>query len=144
MAIHACGSSTDLILDKCINNNADIIISPCCYGSIKNNDLIKYPRSKILNDLLAGFCNSENGEDCNNDNNSRPYDIYSQLANYADRTELNRNYEMNANICMQIIDTDRCLKLTETKIYSKIQLTRLQPLTCTTKNNLIFAKSFQK
>lgn len=125
MAIHACGTSTDLIIEKCIKNKADILISPCCYGSIKENDLIKYPRSTpfaqstvIKNDL----------------------DNYFKLTSFADRTEINLEFEKTAHVCMSIIDSDRLLYLKRDNSYSYVQLTQMQPEDCTAKNNLILAK----
>ena len=127
MAIHACGSSTDLIIDKCIENKANVLISPCCYGSIKENDLIKYPRSNQFKKCL---------ESCNN---LSLFSNYNRLTNYADRTELGQEYVRNANICMSIIDADRLLHLKQNG-YKHVQQSKLLPETCTTKNNLILAR----
>ncbi len=122
LAIHACGSSTDLIIEKCVNNKADLLISPCCYGSIKENDLIKYPRSREFQQCL------------------KTSGHYGTLLNYADRTELGKEYAKNANVCMSLIDTDRLLYL-KSYNYGIIQLSKLLPETCSTKNNLILAKN---
>ena len=126
IAIHACGSSTDLIIEKCIESKADILISPCCYGSIKENDLIKYPRS---NEFRKSLEINDSGDLITN---------FDRLTNYADRTELGIEYTETANICMSLIDSDRLLYL-KSKKYSLVQLSKLLPEACTTKNNLILA-----
>ena len=119
IAIHACGSSTDLIIEKCIKSEADILIAPCCYGSIKTVDHINYPRSIVFNKFLS----KEN---------------YQRLTHVADSTERGLACEANAYACMQMIDTDRLLYLEENK-YTHVQLSKLLPETCTTKNSLILA-----
>ena len=117
VAIHACGSSTDLIIEKCIKSQADILIAPCCYGSIKPVDYLSYPRSIVFNKFLS----KEN---------------YQRLTHVADSTERGLACETSAYECMQMIDTDRLLYLKEHK-YAHLQLSKLLPETCTTKNSLI-------
>ena len=41
------------------------------------------------------------------------------------------------NLCRGNIDTDRAKMAMETGIYSRVELRRLQPMTCSPKNNLI-------
>ena len=132
IAIHACGSSTDLLIEKCIENKADILISPCCYGSIKENDLIKYPRSSILRKTIEQMTNESF------ENN----DIHHILSSYADRTEEKTEYLEKGNLCMSLIDTDRLLYIKEMG-YNNVQLDKLKPESCSAKNSLIFA-SFLK
>jgi len=123
MAIHACGSSTDLIIEKCVQNKADILISPCCYGSIKENDLIKYPRSNAFSKTIE-----------------KDLENYFKLTSFADRTEINLEYEKIAHVCMSVIDSDRLLYLKMDNNYDFVQLTQMKPENCSTKNNLILAK----
>ncbi len=123
MAIHACGSSTDLIIEKCVQNKADILISPCCYGSIKENDLIKYPRSNAFSKTIK-----------------KDLEDYFKLTSFADRTEINLEYEKTAHVCMSVIDSDRLLYLKMDNNYDFVQLTQMKPENCSTKNNLILAK----
>lgn len=124
MAIHACGSSTDLIIEKCIHSRADILISPCCYGSIKSNDLVKYPRSRAYQQASVLLKDPAS---------------YFKLTSCADKTELNIAYEKTAYLCMSIVDSDRLLYLKLDNMYEYVQLTKLKPEDCTTKNNLILA-----
>ena len=123
MAIHACGSSTDLIIEKCVTNLADVLISPCCYGSIKENDIIKYPRSKV-------FASSSTMEKTEN---------FFTLTSFADRTEVNLEYEKTAHVCMNIIDSDRLIYLKRDHNYTYVQLRQMKPENCSTKNNIILA-----
>ena len=123
LGVHTCGALADLIIEKCVQSKADVLIAPCCYGSIKENDLVKYPRSLAYSEYL-------------NENNVK--DFYSKLSNYADRTEKNLAYEHNAYLSMSFIDTDRLLYMKQNG-YSFIQLSKMQPEDCTTKNNLLLA-----
>ena len=127
IGLHACGSMTDLLIEKCIKSQADVLLAPCCYGSIKQNDMIKYPRSNLISDLFLSL-------DCKN-----LAEDYYKLCNYADRTEKNIEYEQTAYTCMSIIDTDRLVYLSENN-YKHLQLNKMKPEDCTTKNNLILAK----
>lgn len=127
VALHACGSLTDLVIEKCKESKADLIISPCCYGSIKENDLISYPRSKIFNEAI-----------CSKFNEIHSF-IYSKLSSYADKTEKNIKQEEYGQMCMSIIDTDRLFHLKDFG-YKTVKLTKMLPEICTTKNNLLIAK----
>ena len=122
IAIHACGSSTDMIINKCIEINASVIISPCCYGAIKANENIEYPLSQIYKQAIK---------------NNPEFD-FNILTNYSDRTEKDKKYESMAFTCMELVDTDRILYLKE-KGYKLAYLTRLLPENCTSKNNVIVA-----
>ena len=106
---------------------ADVLISPCCYGSIRinQNDSITYPRSKMFKNALESLHSNKN--------------FYLKLKKFADRTEKNIEYEKNAYLCMSYIDSDRLIYLKENG-YNFIQLNKMQPETCTTKNNLLLAK----
>ena len=121
MAIHACGSSTDLIIKKCIESDAGVIISPCCYGSIKDNSLVAYPRSSVFSSSMKQL----------NFN-------YKYLASFSDRTERNKKFEEMAFLSMKLVDSDRILNLNENN-YTLAYLTKLLPEDCTLKNNLIVA-----
>ena len=126
IAIHACGSSTDMIINKCIKLNSSVIISPCCYGAIKANESIDYPLSEIYKKTMM------------NNNNNVNFFNYNILTNYSDRTEKDKKYENMAFTCMELVDTDRILFLRE-KGYKLAYLTRLLPENCTLKNNVIVA-----
>jgi hypothetical protein len=43
LAVHACGSATDQVIQMCLDKNAAFVVSPCCYGRV--SDLV-LPRSK--------------------------------------------------------------------------------------------------
>lgn len=43
LAVHACGSATDQVIQMCLKWRAAFIVSPCCYGRV--SDLV-LPRSK--------------------------------------------------------------------------------------------------
>ncbi len=66
-------------------------------------------------------------------------DFYSKLKSYADRTEKGIEYEKNAYLCMSLIDSDRLLYLKENN-YEFLQLLRMVPFNCSTKNHILLAK----
>jgi len=125
LKVHCCGSLADLIIEKCLNSKAAILISPCCYGSIKPTEFYTYPRSKIFKNSLEKVQENK--------------DFYSQLKSYADRTEKNIAFEKTAYLCMELIDSDRLLYLQEHN-YKFLQLCKMVPDNCSTKNNLLLAK----
>ncbi|CAG7826822.1 unnamed protein product, partial [Allacma fusca] len=45
VALHACGTATDLVLAKCVQMRASFVCCPCCYGAIQSNHMLHYPRS---------------------------------------------------------------------------------------------------
>ncbi len=140
LAVHSCGSLADLIIEKCVECKADIIVSPCCYGSIKNIDklnkgnnetFIKYPRSKVFESILSNIVETNSFH-----NNA---DLYKVLINFSDRTEKNIFDEKNGHMAMKLVDNDRLYYLYE-QDYKYLRLTKMLPLACSTKNDILFAK----
>ncbi|KAH1014933.1 hypothetical protein HUJ05_012734 [Dendroctonus ponderosae] len=119
LALHACGVATDLVLEMCIKNHADFVCCPCCYGGIKDCHEVSYPRSAKFQ---AIFRNSESN--------------YFNLAHAADQTHNKENSKTTQGyFCMDVIDSDRrCYA--EDSGYT-VHLGKLQPETCTNKNNLL-------
>lgn len=117
VSLHACGVATDLVIEKCIKNHAHFISCPCCYGGIKDCHQITYPRSAIYKCHL-------------------PVENYLNLAHAADQTHETDNKKTKQGYeCMDLIDWDR-------KLYAEGQgynvfLGKLQPMSCTNKNNLL-------
>lgn len=115
-SLHACGVATDLVLQTCILNKAHFVCCPCCYGGIQDCHRLKYPRSKEFSGLN--------------------YNCYLSMAHAADQTHDNDNVKTNQGYqCMDIVDTDRKL-WAESNGY-EVFLGKLQPVTCTPKNNLL-------
>lgn len=120
IALHACGVATDLVLQMCIKNKADFIVCPCCYGGVKNCHKVSYPRSKKFQEVFHGQDEAH----------------YFNLAHAADQTHGEGNAKTQQGyFCMDIVDSDR-------KCYAEdcgyqVHLGKLQPVTCTNKNNLL-------
>ena len=69
IALHACGSASDISLDKCIQANASFVIAPCCVGkvakaqfaggkstsSVKKYDQSCLDNNSLLHTSLQGF-----------------------------------------------------------------------------------------
>ncbi|KAJ8912553.1 hypothetical protein NQ315_006625 [Exocentrus adspersus] len=118
VSLHACGVATDLVIKNCIKHNADFIVCPCCYGGIKNCYNLEYPRSEQFQKIDFDHKN------------------YLSLAHAADQTHDAHNVKTKQGyVCMDIIDTDR--KLHAKSCGYEVHLGKLQPVTCTNKNNLL-------
>lgn len=118
VSLHACGVATDLVIQRCISQNAVFICCPCCYGSVQNNHILTYPRSQVFRDSAMTLHE------------------YLVLGHSADQTHDEHNAKTDqGKICMGIIDTDRCLQAKEAG-YS-VTLAKLIPESCTPKNNLL-------
>ncbi|KAL1512819.1 hypothetical protein ABEB36_002342 [Hypothenemus hampei] len=119
LALHACGLATDLVLQMCIKNNADFICCPCCYGGIKDCHQVSYPRSVHFQKIFI-----ENEKQ------------YFNLAHAADQTHKQENIKTKQGyFCMDVIDTDR--KWYAQDCGYEVFLGKLQPVSCTNKNNLL-------
>jgi len=118
VSLHACGVATDLVIQRCICQNAVFVCCPCCYGSVQNNHMLTYPRSQVFRDSAMTL---------------RDYLV---LGHTADQTHDEHNAKTDqGKICMGIIDTDRCLQAKEAG-YS-VMIAKLIPESCTPKNNLL-------
>ncbi|XP_023937265.1 glutathione S-transferase C-terminal domain-containing protein homolog [Bicyclus anynana] len=115
IALHACGIASDLVLDKCLNANAKFVICPCCYGSLHATDRLVYPRSAMFKRMTIGQ--------------------YLCIGHAADQTHEEHPLTVRGARCMAIIDSDRA-RLAE-EFGFKVTLSRLKPLSCTPKNNLL-------
>lgn len=118
VSLHACGVATDLVIKNCIRNRAHFVCCPCCYGGIHNCYHLTYPRSKTFSSCELKYAE------------------YLNLAHAADQTHDSENAKTKQGyFCMDIVDTDRKLQAVE-KGY-KVYLGKLQPPSCTPKNNLL-------
>ncbi|PSN40878.1 Glutathione S-transferase C-terminal domain-containing protein [Blattella germanica] len=118
VSLHACGVATDLVIRRCIEQNAIFVCCPCCYGSVQNNHILTYPRSQYLRDSAMTL---------------REYLV---LGHSADQTHDANNAKTDqGKTCMGIIDMDRCLQARESGY--KVSLSKLMPESCTPKNNLL-------
>ncbi|CAL4087849.1 unnamed protein product, partial [Meganyctiphanes norvegica] len=118
VSLHACGTATDLVLQKCIERNASFVSCPCCYGAVRPNHILEYPRSQKYHDIGITLSN------------------YLTLGHAADQThdEDNPKTEQGQH-CMRLLDTDR-LSYANSLGY-KTQLIIMKPKTCSPKNHLL-------
>ncbi|XP_075980144.1 glutathione S-transferase C-terminal domain-containing protein homolog [Anticarsia gemmatalis] len=115
VALHACGIASDLVLEQCLRANAKFVLCPCCYGSLHATDRLVYPRSNRFGSV--------------------PIEQYLCIGHAADQTHEEHPLAVRGARCMAVIDSDRA-RLAEEFGY-KVTLSRLKPLTCTPKNNLL-------
>ncbi|CAH1164264.1 unnamed protein product [Phaedon cochleariae] len=116
VALHACGVATDLVIQSCMHNMAHFVVCPCCYGGVKNCHHLSYPLSDDFKYLTYGS--------------------YLNFAHAADQThDLDNVKTQQGYFCMDIVDTDR--RLYSESCGYEVHLGKLQPTSCTNKNNLL-------
>ncbi|XP_063852836.1 glutathione S-transferase C-terminal domain-containing protein homolog [Scylla paramamosain] len=118
VSLHACGAATDLVLGKCMAKRAAFVVAPCCYGSIRPNHVVSYPRSSLFHAL-----------------NLTP-DQYLTLGHAADQTHGSDNPKTaQGQRCMRLVDGDRLARVRE--VGYKAALALMHPATCSPKNHLL-------
>ncbi|XP_078483887.1 glutathione S-transferase C-terminal domain-containing protein-like [Ciona intestinalis] len=119
IALHACGVATDMVLQKCIDQKASFVISPCCYGKIQNTNTLCYPQSEMFK------------------SHNVTYEQLVLLGHGGDQTSWNFDTEKakQGKQCMGLVDTDR-IEYAQSKGYTTSIYT-MQPHDCSPKNNLI-------
>ncbi|XP_064460126.1 glutathione S-transferase C-terminal domain-containing protein-like [Ornithodoros turicata] len=120
VSLHACGVATDLVIQKCMNNNAVFVCCPCCYGSMSSTDNVKYPLSHVFRS--SGIC----------------YEDYILLCHYADRTEQNTATCQQGVCCMTLIDADRAYWAKEHQY--DVLVTQMYPSDCSPKCHILIGK----
>ncbi|XP_022169635.1 glutathione S-transferase C-terminal domain-containing protein [Myzus persicae] len=119
LCLHGCGVATDLVLEKCLLQNATFVVCPCCYGGVQDNHILEYPRSQALRQANFSF------ED------------YLVLCHCADQTHFDPNCTKTQQgyTCMAAVDKDRASRAIE--VGYNVTLSKLEPPTCTPKNNML-------
>ncbi len=117
VALHACGTATDSVLEKCVRARASFVVCPCCYGAIQSNHVLHYPRSSSFQGLTLSQ--------------------YLVLCHAADQTQEDKGNEKTSQgrFCMRIIDTDRLYYLSH-KGY-QTWLGRITPESASPKNHIL-------
>lgn len=117
VTLHACGTATDLVLQRCLDKGASFVVCPCCYGGIQCSHTMAYPRSGAF--MQAGLTSED----------------YLMLGHAADQTEFNIRHAQQGQTCMVAIDSDRLLCAREHGY--DILLSSLEPPSCSPKNRLL-------
>uniref|UniRef100_A0A023EZI3 Putative glutathione s-transferase c-terminal domain protein n=2 Tax=Triatoma infestans TaxID=30076 RepID=A0A023EZI3_TRIIF len=112
VSLHACGVASDLVIHKCLQNKANFVVCPCCYGGIQENHIISYPQSQEY--MNAGLT-------------QRGYIVLGHCADQAGSDQGEKG--------MRAVDSDRCLLARNRGYY--VTLSKLIPHNCTTRNNII-------
>ncbi|XP_060102962.1 glutathione S-transferase C-terminal domain-containing protein isoform X1 [Heteronotia binoei] len=119
VALHACGVATDMVIERCTKIRAAFVICPCCYGFIQNTAKFTFPRSHQFKEVLS-------------------YKEHMVLCRFADQTAVQLPPERRriGKHCMGLVDLDRAWSVERSCSYS-VQVTSMEPETCSPKNNLI-------
>lgn len=148
VALHVCGEATDVVLRKCAQNKAHLVVAPCCVGKLsnktknpyiyqatnQNTPTIQYPQSRPFQQCLQCSTQSTNDRDWNALAKAADYnhDIYVDVD--ANRNEDRRN--ASRRTAKGLLELDRQLYLQETYAY-QTALTRMDPLTASPKNDIM-------
>ena len=116
-SLHACGVATDLVLAKCVASSASFVVSPCCYGAVRNGHTVNYPRSHTFQS--AGV----------------DYRKYLAIGHAADQTEASIVKSGQGRQCMLVLDSDRCLQARQWGYSTKISV--MTPPSCSPKNHIL-------
>ncbi|KAM6940804.1 glutathione S-transferase C-terminal domain-containing protein [Lycodopsis pacificus] len=121
VALHACGVATDMVMEHCIQAEADFVISPCCYGFIQNAIKFTFPKSKRFQETLT-------------------HKEHMILCRFADQTavQLHPERRLIGKQCMGLVDLDRSW-VAETHGYS-VQVMTMEPESCSPKNNMLVGR----
>ena len=121
VSLHACGAATDLVLRKCAAQRAAFVVSPCCYGSIRPNHVVSYPRSTLFRSLPLTM------------------NQYLTLGHAADQTHGQDNPKtQQGQQCMRLVDEDRLQGMRQAGY--KAVLALMNPPTCSPKNHILMGK----
>jgi len=142
-SLHACGVATDLVITKCMEQQADYVCTPCCYGAVRSIDSIHYPRSSAFRGagctekdyIMMGHTADQTNKDPEKTRHTDAEKIPSETATKVSSETLYKSEE--GNLFMDIVDSDRAL-LSMEKGYS-VRLDKIYPLTCSPKHNIIIA-----
>jgi len=123
-SLHACGVATDLVIYKAVQQKADFVCTPCCYGGVQSLNNIQYPRSGKFRE--AGCTEKD----------------YIIMGHTADQTKkgcapgIEKGEQ--GTLFMDIVDTDRALYCIENNY--TVSLDKILPLSCSPKHNIIIAE----
>jgi hypothetical protein len=119
VSLHACGVATDLVLKSCLDRSASFVSCPCCYGAVRENHVLEYPKSNAFKKMNWKFKD------------------YLIVGHTADQTHATSAKDLQGRRAMDIIDSDRCREAEESGRYEAVELKTLRPPECTPKNNII-------
>ncbi|XP_071510910.1 glutathione S-transferase C-terminal domain-containing protein-like [Diadema antillarum] len=123
VSLHACGVATDIVLDKCLQQGASFVCSPCCYGSLHDTHHMTYPRSLSFQESSIS---------------KRDYFL---IGHGAEQTcwDFESFHAKQGKHCMGFIDKDRA-ELARQHGYD-VTVCSLKPAACSPKNNLLIGVS---
>ncbi|KAF2361921.1 Methyltransferase domain, partial [Trinorchestia longiramus] len=118
VCLHACGQATDMVLEKCYRHQAAFVCVPCCYGSVKPNPGLQYPRSLRFQQLLPEVLD------------------YLTLCHAADQTHgADHPSTAQGQLCMRFVDGDRLMHAQQLGYRTSLYL--MVPPSCSPKNHIL-------
>lgn len=159
VALHLCGEATDLVLRQAAQQNAAIIVCPCCVGKLastshnpyvyqstgQNVATIEYPQSTVFRRILksggrAGGGRGSPSDGRKNDENDDvdDWNALAKAADYGDMDCIRTARNAVRRTAKALLEVDRQCYLREAYGYESL-LTRMQPWESTVKNDIIIA-----
>jgi len=124
LALHACGSASDDVIDKCLQYDASFVVCPCCLGKVATEGRQRkkaLPRSRKLRQIV----DSE--------------DSFRFLVRAADTHHYNG--DATRRKCKTLLALDRLTAAEETAPHYHTSLVRMTPPTATPKNDILIGRS---
>ncbi|KAF1331232.1 Glutathione s-transferase c-terminal domain-containing protein, partial [Globisporangium splendens] len=120
IALHACGEATDMVMQKCLDEQAAYVLAPCCVGKIKLSAL-EYPRSRALRDQLS----------------RTEYQVLAKAADFGHQnTEMSHSeINMRRRRCKSILESDRNMRAQEAQYQTFMFV--MHPHDVTPKNDIL-------
>jgi len=128
LALHACGSLSDIVLDLCLTANSAFVICPCCVGKIKRTA----PRSKVFCDVLLANAATDTRV-------KHAYSCLVQASDFAHSSELalySRKDKLR-RISKTFLEHDRELYAREHHAGYQTALVLMQPFSASPKNDML-------
>ena len=140
VALHLCGESTDVALQKCVAVQAKaLVFAPCCVGKLNKNvknpyiwqstgsniPTVQYPQSKVFKKLIT---------------NESDWNALAKAADYGEILEFRTPRNAVRRTAKTLLETDRRLFLEQEHGY-QTALIRMEPWESTPKNDIILAWS---
>lgn len=139
LALHACGSASDLVLSVAKQRRAAVVVAPCCVGAVAS------PRLQLT--IVDGdVCRQSNITDTDPEPRSSELasvvtaEEFSLLARAADYSELKNGCDHWRGIAKMLVEQDRLAMLKDAG-FRNVTLVKMRPEDCTPKNDMLVAWS---
>eukprot|EP01138_Halocafeteria_seosinensis_P015951 gb/GECG01016278.1/.p1 GENE.gb/GECG01016278.1/~~gb/GECG01016278.1/.p1 ORF type:complete len:473 (+),score=51.87 gb/GECG01016278.1/:1-1419(+) len=125
IGLHACGAATDVILHKCMERRAAVLVAPCCVGKLKHSRCFQYPQSQVLRKAVS----------------PAQFFTVTKAGDVAAFTDLDNKETRSRRLCKTAVEVDRRLFLAEHG-YRWQYLLLMSPMEASAKNDILLASTY--